>query len=418
MSSPVDGDRARRVDGELQVAGSFAALAVLGAAVGSLPLALAGALGALGVVSLYLWQRYCLVALGYRRALSAERAGFGEEVTLEVELVNDKLLPLSWLQVSDRVPSGLDLVGANVVTSDQVGSQLVSVLALLPYQRVRRRLVVRCSQRGLHRFGPCVVRSGDPLGVRVREASFAETHELLVYPKRFALDATAILSRSLVGELRARRAPLEDPSRIAGVRPYRPGDPLRSIDWRASARSPGLQVREFEPSVSRSVAVLVDYRIPLRAGRAESRSELELVIAVAASLVSELAESHSAVGLWASGALDDVPLAFPPRRGPEQLPAVLEALARCPAVDRVAFSSVLAAQVGVLRAGTSVVVVAVDFPEPTLLALAELRRRHHVSAVWVSGTVGEPPSPEVVDVTFEVPHTEDWRDRDVVDLAA
>lgn len=410
-------ERPRRLDGELEAAIALAVVTVIGALLGSLPLSLVGALGGLGAVTLHLWQRSCLDGLGYRRRLSSGRADFGEEVVLEVEVVNDKPLPLTWLEVEDLVPANLELLGATVVTYDQLDSRMQSVLALLPYQRVRRRIVVRCTERGPHRFGPASLRSGDPLGLQVRELALAGYDELLVYPKRFAVDVGALSSRALLGDSRSRWAPLEDPTRVVGVRAYRPGDALRSIDWRASARSPVLQVRELESSASRSVALLVDYRVPTVLARREARSQLELVIAVAASLFCELAEQRCAVGLWASGALDGAPLAFPCRHGPEQVPTVLEALARTPAVERVAFSTVLAAQVGTLRTGTSLVVVAADFPEPSVLALPELRRRHHLSAVWVQGPVGQPPPREVADVTYRVEHTDDWRERDVLDLA-
>ena len=38
----------------------------------------------------WIWQRYCLVGLGYRRSLGQQRAVFGEEVSLTLEIVNDK----------------------------------------------------------------------------------------------------------------------------------------------------------------------------------------------------------------------------------------------------------------------------------------------------------------------------------------
>ncbi len=409
--------RLQELDGELWALAALLALAVLGAVAGSLPLSLLGALGAVSAATLYLWQRHCLSAVSHSQELSSAHADFGEEVTLQVELVNDKPLPVTWLQVEDPVPSGLVFPGATVTESERCGPALVSVIALLPYQRVRRRLAVRCVERGLHSFGPALLRSGDPLGLRVRESLSGESQQLLVYPKRFALDPGALASRALLGELRATRGPLEDPSNAVGVRPYRPGDPLRSIDWRASARSPGLQVRDPQRSATLATALLVDFRVPLRSRRAEARSQAELVISIAASIFTELVEGRQAVGLFASGVVDGSPIAFPPRRAADQLSLVLEALARVPAVDRVPFSGVLASRVGTLRSGTSVVVIASDFPAATLLVLAELRRRHHLSAVWVHGPLGDPPPEDQVDLLLRVDHEESWRDRETLDLA-
>jgi hypothetical protein len=64
-----------------------------------------------------------------------------------------------------------------------------------------------------------------------------------------------------------------------------------------------------------------------------------------------------------------------------------------------------------------VVVIASDFPAATLLVLAELRRRHHLSAVWVHGPLGDPHLEDQVDLLLRVGHEESWRDRETLDLA-
>ncbi len=212
---------------------------------------------------------------------------------------------------------------------------------------------------------------------------------------------------------------IDDPSRISGIREYRAGDPLRSIDWRATARSgAGLLVHEFEQTVSLRVALFVDFRVPLALRWSRDTSQLEFHIAVAASLLSELAERKVPIGLFASGVVGATPLSLPPSSAPSQLPLVLEALARCSAREAFPFSSVLTAQTGRIRRGTSVVVVASHYPEQTLVALAGLRRRHAVTAVWVHGEVGNPPPREQVDTLLQVEYTDDWRDTDILELAS
>src|SRR3954470_20679237 len=53
----------------------------------------------------YVWQRNCLTGLSYTRTLAQERAFFGEDVELTLEVANEKPLPLAWLEVEDVVPS-------------------------------------------------------------------------------------------------------------------------------------------------------------------------------------------------------------------------------------------------------------------------------------------------------------------------
>ena len=232
--------RLRNLDHELHVALVWLALAGIGWWQRSTPLAIIGVLGALTTGALYVWQRECLVGVTYSRELSQTRAMFDERVTLEIEIVNDKLLPLSWFEVEDDVPSALGIEGGTVVSRGSRGNALVQLLPMLPYQRVRRRLTVVCSRRGEHTFGPALVSSGDPVGLRIRSGRLLDVRHLLVYPKVFALAPAGIASRVLIGEERSRFELLEDPSRFAGVREYRPGDPLRHVDWRATARSTAL----------------------------------------------------------------------------------------------------------------------------------------------------------------------------------
>ncbi|HTW98157.1 MAG TPA: DUF58 domain-containing protein, partial [Acidimicrobiales bacterium] len=290
----------RRRDPLVSVALALFALAVLGWAISAIPLAIAGMLGACTTAALQLWQVHCLSGVSFRRQVSESRVGFGEEVSLELEIVNDKVLPLSWLQLEENVPANLPIEGATVVRGGRNpwSATLVQIRPFLPYQRVRRRFSVRCVRRGEHVFGPGELTSGDPVGLRRRRAAAPGSARLLVYPKNFAMEPERVVSRVLVGEQRARRELLEDPSRSAGVRPYRPGDPLRRVNWRASARTSGLLVREFDPTVSLRVALFVDLAVPRRGHQALTPPQLEFTIAVAASLAVELDRIGVPTGLY------------------------------------------------------------------------------------------------------------------------
>ena len=61
-----------------------------------------------------------------------------------------------------------------------------------------------------------------------------------------------------LGERKGRDRIFEDPLRFAGLRDYRPGDSLRRIDWKASARRQALQSRVYEPSSTLHLLVAVN----------------------------------------------------------------------------------------------------------------------------------------------------------------
>src|SRR5215470_10378682 len=92
------------------------------------------------------WERYCLVGLGYRRMLGQTRAFFGEEVPLTIEIVNDKPLPLAWLEVEDGVPGGAFQVTPEQTIPSHIPSRRILdiLLSVRWYERVRRHYRVRC----------------------------------------------------------------------------------------------------------------------------------------------------------------------------------------------------------------------------------------------------------------------------------
>jgi uncharacterized protein (DUF58 family) len=402
--------------GEWWAVAAGAVLAGVGWGVHATLLALAGVLVALGALLLWAWQRYCLDGVSYRRSLDRNRADFGEHIGMTLELVNDKVLPLTWLHVRDEAPGALGIEGAVGIDGSPWRRAVQLLVPLLPYQRLRRRLTVVCDQRGEHVFGPARLRSGDPLGIHERYATVRETERLLVYPKVFALSSVPASSWVPLGDTRAAPWLMTDPSRMAGVRPYLAGDPLRHVDWRATARSTTLLVRTFEPSASLRVAVFLDLRPPPGLDDEQRIEVQELLIALAASAVSHLATRGVAVGLYASGSVGGAPVARQPSTAPDALPVLLELLARLTRSGPMSAAELMVAEARRLRAGTSALLVGADFAEAGAVALAELRRRAAVSALWLSTEEGRPPPDELLDRRGEVAYVEDWRTRGALDV--
>jgi len=407
----------RQLGAELWAAALFGALAGGGFWARSVLLAASGTIGVVAVLLLWVWQRECLTNVNYVRTLSHDRAMFSEEITLTIEVVNDKLLPLTWLHVEDVVPQGLPIRGGAIEDdASRRGAVLHLFLAMLPFARVRRRLFIACERRGSYTFGPARLESGDPIGYVRHSARLEGVASLLVYPKVFALEPPGIVSRMLFGNERSRATLVGDPSRVAGVREYRAGDPLRHVDWRATARSATLLVRVHEPTTAPRVAVFVDLRVPRARGLSPPDLD-EFTVAVAASVVSDLAGRGVPVGLYTTGMVDGRAIAYPPTASPSALPDMLELLARLSVFGAVTLAELLAAEGGRSRAGTSLVVVAAHFPEPTVAAIAGLRRRLPVTAIWVGNDAGAPPPAGTVDAREEVAYVEDWKHRATLELA-
>ena len=330
----------RRGPPEAWTAVGFALLVGLGWWLGSVPFALVGTIGVFVSGLLYFWQRECLSGVTYRRSLAHDRASFGEAVSLDVEIVNDKLLPLTWLHIEDEFPAFLGLRGGTVVSGPaNPRSVLVQVTPMLPFERIRTHMSVLCDRRGLHTIGPARIRSGNPFGYRQHQLTLRDQSQLLIYPKIYRLEPPRIVPGILLGEQRVDGL-VGDPSRVSGVRDYRQGDALRTVDWRATARAGSLLVREFEATASPRVTVIADLWVPeLRQNF--NPPELEFLIAVVASVVVDLAERGVSVGLSSGASVGGKQIAYPPTSAPGALPDMLELLAMASPYGRVRFADVV-----------------------------------------------------------------------------
>ena len=63
---------------------------------------------------------------------------------------------------------------------------------------------------------------------------------------------------ALPGSAQVLRGLFEDPALFAGVRPYQPGDALRRIHWKASARVGRPVSRRYDPVHERDVVIALD----------------------------------------------------------------------------------------------------------------------------------------------------------------
>jgi uncharacterized protein (DUF58 family) len=397
----------------------LALAAGLGAWYGQPLLTLAGLFGLLAAGAQMLWRRHCLTGLDYERRLSTNSAAWGEEISLTLRVANRKLLPLTWLKIEERVPAKLPVAHGRVLEDPHgTGTYLRNLLPMLPYEQVVRRYAVSCRRRGLFTFGPGKLESGDLLGFESRTLTFPTVDELIVYPKLFELWLPTPLSKRIVGSQSVNRVILTDPSRTIGVRGYQPGDPLRHVAWRASARSRDLLVRVFEPTTDLALAIFLNFRVPTFTWTTEDAPELEFAISLAASLARWGLDRKYPVGMFGNGARGESgALRVPISGDPLQLRRILEALALAAPYAHTSVADVLLGEATRLPFEASVVLVTTNFDQRLMLAIGELRRRRPIT-VWFIKT-GPSLAPDIPGVrVVTVPYDDYWEQQDHVQLAA
>lgn len=323
--------------------------------------ALAAAVAAPVAVGMVTWRR---PELDIEVGLSSARVVEGDAVQVLVTVAAD--VAVAWLDVEYEPAVGL-------ASSDGVLRRIVTI----PDGMARVvAFEVRPEQWGVLAAGRLRIVARDRFGLFALASIRSIDAVLRVYPAEARLRSMATPARtgsSLGAHLARVRG---DGCEYADVRPWRPGDRQRAVNWRVSTRRGAPWVSERHPERSADVVLLLDDTAAL--GPAEDTT---LRRAVQAAMT--LAESHllaqDRVGLLAIGA----PLRwFAPGSGARQLYVIVDTLLDC-RIARVSGLGRSAVPVaGGLRPGTTVVALTVLADDRVVEVLGELRRHgHHVVAV-------------------------------------
>lgn len=285
---------------------------------------------AIVALSIRIWWDQCFRGLTYTRAFSTVRAFHGEEITLTLEVVNAKPLPITRLEVTDGVTSNV-IIQNRALEPSQTDQSLTlrSLFSLGMYERVTYRYRITCRTRGWHRFGPANLSASDPLGLVTRREAKPTIEGFLVYPRIVQITHLIVPARQPFGDFRPQQSLVEDPMRMSGVREYVPGDSPRRIHWRATARTGTMQTRVHEPSASPVAAIFLDTITFSYLWEGQNSALLELAVTTAASLANQLLSGRHQVGLYANAPMPGRArtVRVPPGRRPGQLTRILEDLA-------------------------------------------------------------------------------------------
>ncbi len=351
-----------------------------------------------------LWGRWALRRMSYERVLSTPRALVGDEITLTLRIANRKLLGLPSLTIDDVVPAPLEFVSQQLLPHTLLNTKLLRHWTTLrPYEAVSWNIAVRCQKRGLYTFGPAQLTATDAFGLVTRELEIEGRTQLLVYPELAAIPNLRLRAQHPVGELRAPRQLLTDPSRVVGVRDYRRDDPLKTVHWGATARRGELQSKVFEPTTSLDVAIVLNLDTFEHYWEGVRYDQIEYMIGVAAAVASQSAQQGLGFGLYTNSAPADQKelVHIAPSRSPIQLALVLEVLAKLVPYAITPFPQVLRRLGTSLAWGSTVVLISAVPSEALQSALLRLRKQRG-RIIWLyAGDDRAPRVPGIEIVTLK-----------------
>jgi uncharacterized protein (DUF58 family) len=270
-------------------------------------------LGVMGGVRL--WSRMSLSGIKCYSMVDKGKVFPGEVLTLHVRVENAKFLPV-WLQIKMPIDSSLNPSSDDTTFTNESG--------LLWYQRAHFNRTLVAQQRGIHHVGPPHIKVADLFGFFPRQRGEQEGLHVIVYPRLVPLKPVSWPRHDFFGVPGA-KSPVQDPIYILGTRDYQHWRPARYIHWKASARHNCLQEKAFEPSEQLKALLVVNVD---QFGEKNAAEEFEHTLEAVASLAVQFDRRGYAMGFVTNGVVQGGPTILPIARNSQQLPAILEILAR------------------------------------------------------------------------------------------
>ncbi len=257
-----------------------------------------------GVVS-----RLTLAGLELRLELP-EHIFAGQPVQAAVALRNNKpMLPSYSLRVVGETRRG----------DNAILSRPVYFPYLARGQLARQAVELQFTRRGRYRQDAFAIRTRFPFGFLEKTLRVETAEELLVYPSVEPTEEFYEVLPLLSGELESYTHGRGHD--LYAIRDYQPSDSARFVDWKASARTGALKVREFTREDERRVLLVLDPRLHGEATDAALLERFERAVQLAACLAWHFYEIDAEMAFHTTG------FSTPLARAGEIIYAVLRALA-------------------------------------------------------------------------------------------
>jgi uncharacterized protein (DUF58 family) len=233
-------------------------------------------------------------------------AGQAATVTLQVRnLSGQTLTGLHWRDTADGRIAVPDAQPLRTLGPTRPGPPSASDTAVVSYQ-------LRPAKRGSYPIGPVLLGRVDPFGLAYGEWPVGTPHDLTVTPRITPLPGSGVSITRGEGSRHERLRHLNDDSDELIAREYRQGDPMRRVNWPATARHGEIMVRQEEQRSHPEARLLLD---TTRAGSGRSHShvaEFERAVELTASIAVHLLEGGFRVEMIETGPAQLMPAPLAP----------------------------------------------------------------------------------------------------------
>ena len=304
----------------------------------------------------------------------------GEKGELLEIIENGKRLPLPMLKVKFQTDRNLRFTDSesSKVTDLYYRNDIFQVKGR---ERITRKLEFTAAKRGYYRIHNIDLVAADLfLSTEMVESRQTEQY-FYVYPAPFASEEFRRSLQQLNGELLTKRHFPEDPFEYRGIREYQPFDDMRSINWKASARTGELKVNQKNYTALQTIRIFFNIE---DSGILKKDAEVEASLQITAGLAAFFLNQGIQVACYGNGRdiLNGEPLRLEAGAGAGQMQQIYRALARIDTKQKTAdFADCFERELLNAPPGTTTVFVSPNAYDG-FLSLLERFRREEPNCIW------------------------------------
>ena len=242
-----------------------------------------------------LWDK----GLGFKVLFSHREVFEGDELQIQMELTNKKFLPLPWVVAKTEMSKGFLFNSDFDELSKTINKNTDLLTSIMMYSIQKKRRPLVCLHRGVFRLYSAKLHVSNLLHTEEFSKDIKLGSEILVFPKTLDNYKNIDLIYKKVDSAIQSKAIIDpDPFEFKGIREYQPTDPLKSVNFKATAISQKLMVNINAPTNAFKLTIVLNVEETLVKFE---WAIYEQSIRLAATLAKYYIENNASVGFITNG---------------------------------------------------------------------------------------------------------------------
>lgn len=190
--------------------------------------------------------------------------------------------------------------------SSTIEEKLETSFSLLPIKKLRLKLKYKLNSRGTHTLPSYFLEVKDMFFISSRKINFNNDLTITVYPKDIELPLDVQKSLEIACNSSRSKISLHLPDTPSSIDKYIPGDSIKNIHWKVSAKRNDLYVKKFDTLTKQSIAMYIDMTDCFSLSKVFNNLNDENLVAFSLSLVKHLLYDNELIDLTVENLKSDI----------------------------------------------------------------------------------------------------------------